>query len=168
MAIRALADLPSGLSVIIDANILIYAANNSSAECESFLQRCTREEIHGLITLEALAEACHRLMVDEAFSRRMIRRPSASDLRRNRKVIPQLPNYWIQLSTLLGLNLLFVPLDEQRFRRAQVMRERHNLMTNDSLILAAAETYGITSLATRDDDFEPVAWLTVYKPGDIP
>lgn len=41
-------------------------------------------------------------------------------------------------------------------------------MTNDSLILAAADTYGITSLATRDDDFDDVAWLTVYKPGDIP
>ena len=88
MAIRALGDLPSDSSVVIDANILIYACNNSSPECEIFLQRCTREEIHGLITLEALTEACHRLMIDEAFSKEMIRRPLASELRRKREVIP--------------------------------------------------------------------------------
>jgi len=53
-------------------------------------------------------------------------------------------------------------------RRAQVMREHYGLLTNDSLILAAADLYGINCLATRDDDFDDVPWLTVYKPGDIP
>jgi predicted nucleic acid-binding protein len=48
------------------------------------------------------------------------------------------------------------------------MRERHGLLTNDSLLLAAADSYGITALATRDDDFDEVPWLIVYKPGDIP
>jgi predicted nucleic acid-binding protein len=48
------------------------------------------------------------------------------------------------------------------------MRQRHGLLTNDSLILAAADSYGIAALATGDEDFDDVPWLTVYKPEDIP
>ena len=65
------------------------------------------------------------------------------------------------------MNLILLDFDEPRFRRAQIMRERHGLLTNDSLILAAAESYGIANLATRDEDFDEVPWLTVFKPGDI-
>jgi predicted nucleic acid-binding protein len=35
------------------------------------------------------------------------------------------------------------------------------------LILAAMDEYGIGYLATRDDDFDHVSELTVYKPTDI-
>jgi predicted nucleic acid-binding protein len=47
------------------------------------------------------------------------------------------------------------------------MRSRHGLLTNDSLILAAMNEYGIGCLTTRDGDFDDVAQLTVYKPTDI-
>ena len=50
---------------------------------------------------------------------------------------------------------------------AQTMRSRHGLLTNDSLIVAAMDEYGIDSLASRDDDFDHVSGLTVYKPTDI-
>jgi predicted nucleic acid-binding protein len=47
------------------------------------------------------------------------------------------------------------------------MRSRYGVLTNDSLILAAMNEYGIGCLATRDRDFDHVAQLTVYKPTDI-
>ena len=40
-------------------------------------------------------------------------------------------------------------------------------LTNDSLIVAAREEFGIHSLATRNNDFDHVSDLTVYKPADI-
>jgi predicted nucleic acid-binding protein len=40
-------------------------------------------------------------------------------------------------------------------------------MTNDSLLLAAAEVFGIDSLATNDSDFDAVPWLEIYKPRDL-
>src|SRR5947208_8133031 len=44
---------------------------------------------------------------------------------------------------------------------------RHGLLTNDSLIVAAMEEFGIDSLATRDNDFDHISELIVYKPSDI-
>jgi predicted nucleic acid-binding protein len=41
-------------------------------------------------------------------------------------------------------------------------------MSTDSLILAAADLFGIPSLATNDSDFEAVPWLAIYKPTDVP
>ncbi len=106
-------------------------------------------------------------MLEEALAAGHIDRPSASRLRRWRRAVRALTTYWTLVARLLDANLLLLTLDEPRFRRAQVMRERYGLLTNDSLVLAAAESYGITNLATRDADFEVVPWLTVYKPEDI-
>ena len=41
-------------------------------------------------------------------------------------------------------------------------------MTNDSLVLAAADLFGIESLATNDADFDGIPWLTIYRPSDLP
>ncbi len=72
-----LPDLPVGSSVAIDTNIFVYAATGRSADCRSFLERLNRLEVRGLTTLEIMAETCHRLMLDEAFSNGSIsaRRP---------------------------------------------------------------------------------------------
>ena len=80
----------------------------------------------------------------------------------------RLSDYWAHISRFLSLNIVRLPLDEGRFRDAQPLRQAHGLLTNDSLLLAAAARYGISHLATNDADFERVPWLTVYKPGDIP
>ena len=60
-----------------------------------------------------------------------------------------------------------LPLDEFRFRRSQVMRQQDGLMTNDSLVLAAADVFGIAALATNDQDFDAVPWIDIYKPTDL-
>jgi predicted nucleic acid-binding protein len=83
-------------------------------------------------------------------------------------LVPQLATYWPSVVELLDMNLLLLDLDEARFRDAQTIREQHGLLTSDSLVLAAAQTYRITNLATRDEDFDEVPWLTVCRPGDIP
>jgi predicted nucleic acid-binding protein len=62
--------------------------------------------------------------------------------------------------------LLVVGLEEERISRSQEMRIRHALLTNDSVIVAAADEYGIRSLASNDEDFDDIPWLTVYKPDD--
>src|SRR5215469_10967600 len=92
-------------------------------------------------------------------------RGNSGSLRRQGKSIPNLIQYWRSVAKIFDMNLAIFDLDEARFRRAQVMQQRHGLLTNDSLILAAADSYGIAALATRDEDFDDVPWLTVYKPG---
>ena len=56
----------------------------------------------------------------------------------------------------------------KKFRRANPLRRQHGLLTNDSLLLAAAEVFGITSIATSDADFDVIPWLNVYRPTDLP
>jgi predicted nucleic acid-binding protein len=85
---------------------------------------------------------------------------------RKTAVVRQLSDYWIQTRSLAGIAVL--PLDEHRFQRAQSLREQFGLMTNDSLLVAAAEVFGIDSLATNDSDFDAVPWLNVYKPTHLP
>jgi predicted nucleic acid-binding protein len=48
------------------------------------------------------------------------------------------------------------------------MMVRPGLLTRDSLVLAAADQYGVGALATLDSDFDDIGWLTVYKPTDVP
>lgn len=165
--VKPLTELAAGSRVLIDANVFIYAANRTSNHCRNFLGRCAQEELHGVTTFEALSDVCHRLMLQDALAAGIIQRPTAPQLRRLRRLVPQHATYWPSVVELLDMNLLLLELDETRFH-AQTIRDQHGLLTNDSLILAAAQSYRITNLASRDDDFDEVPWLTVYKPEDIP
>jgi predicted nucleic acid-binding protein len=64
-----------------------------------------------------------------------------------------LTEYWAQTSAMFGLNILVLATDEARLQRGQTIRVRHGLLTNDSLIVAAMEEFGIHNLATRDNRF---------------
>jgi predicted nucleic acid-binding protein len=48
--------------------------------------------------------------------------------------------------------------------RSEALFSVHGLLTNDSITLAVMDSLGITDLATNDDDFNAVQWLTVWKP----
>jgi predicted nucleic acid-binding protein len=69
---------------------------------------------------------------------------------------------------IFELSLLIIPLDEARQHATQRIRTNYGLLTNDSLLVAAALSYGISCLASRDADFDRIAELTVYKPSDVP
>src|SRR5579862_769999 len=138
MPVQLLGQLPAGSPVVVDANIFVYAANATSNECAELLARCARRDVRGVTTFEALARVNHRLMLEDALSVGVIQRGNASNLRRLCKSIPNLRGYWPSVEKIFSMNLMILGLDELRFRRAQAMRERHGLLTNDSLILAAA------------------------------
>jgi predicted nucleic acid-binding protein len=129
------------------------------------LFRCAREEVYGVTTIEAINEDSS--INAEALATGVIRRARAQDLRGKTEGIRQLRQYWAHVDKIFNLNILILKPDEHRLHRAHAMRSRHGLLTNDSLILAAMNEYGIICLATRDDDFDDVAQLTVYKPTDI-
>ncbi len=79
-----------------------------------------------------------------------------------------LTDYWRNTERLLALNLLFVPANEAILRGAHAERQAAGLLTNDSMIVAAMRVYGISQLATRDNQFDSVRDMTVFSPSDIP
>jgi predicted nucleic acid-binding protein len=166
MAVAPLESIPSGADVLLDANILIYALLESSPQCRRLLNRCSSEDLCGITTVEIVNEVCHRLMLAEALHSGVITAGQAKLLRAKRAAISALSDYWVKTVQIFRLELLVIGLEEERIRRAHEMRTRYALLTNDSLILTAAEEYGIASLASNDSDFDDIPWLSVYKPMD--
>jgi len=167
MAVDSLSNLPNGTDVLLDANVFIYAFGGQSEQCQYLLTRCAHEEVYGITTLEVINEVTHRMMLAEAVATGVVTRESARDLRGRFEAIKGLTQYWAQTARIFSLNILILEPDEPRLHRAQTMRALHGLLTNDSLMLAAMDEYGIACLASRDDDFDHVPGLTVYKPTDL-
>lgn len=167
MPAELIENLPAGTHVFIDANIFIYAFLGHSNQCRDLLGRCATEQVLGITTLEVVNEVTHRMMLAEALGTGVIKRDSVRDLQGKWREIAKLTEYWAQTSAIFGLNILVLPSDEGRLHRAQTIRARHGLLTNDSLIVAAMEELGIHSLAPRDNDFDHISDLTVYTPIDI-
>ena len=78
-----------------------------------------------------------------------------------------LTRYWELSESIFHLNLLIVSLNEARGRQASRIRLEHGLLTIDSMLIAAARGYVISSIASHDSDFERITDLAVYKPTDI-
>ena len=167
MPILPLASVPAGSDVLIDANILIYGLLRSSPQCVTFLQRCNAEDLYGYTTVEVVNEVCHRLMVYEAAAKGLISKPNASALRAAGARMTQLTDYWSQTERIVAGNFLIMPLDEVRVVGAARLRRQFPLLTNDSLLLAAADQFGIPTFATNDADIAAVPWLQIYRPDDV-
>ena len=169
VAVRDLLELADGSNVLVDANVFINALNGTSPQCIRLLDRCVREKVSGLTTIETVNEACHRLMLLEAVGTGVISRHSASLLKRKPEAVKKLRRYWELTRTIFDdLNLAIIPLDEPRVRRADEIRTRYGLLTNDSMLIAAAREYEIDCIASHDSDFDDIDGITVYKPRDIP
>jgi predicted nucleic acid-binding protein len=122
MPARPLPSVPPGDEILLDANVLVYAISGSSAECTSFVGRCASGDVRAFVTLDVLADICHKLMIVEAHRRGLIQRANASSLQGKTAVVQQLSDYWSQVQSLPGIAVL--PLDEFRFVRAQPLRRQ--------------------------------------------
>ena len=165
---RALSELADGTTLLLDANIFIYGFCGESRQCEQLIERCRNEELLGVTTSEVVGEVCHRLMIREALEIEMIARPAVGALKSRPEAVKSLQKYWELTARILRSNLLLLCSGEERHHRAQMVRGEYGLLTNDSLLVAAALEYGIRSVASRDTDFDRIGELTVYRPTDIP
>ena len=167
MSVERIENLPAGTRLFLDANIFVYAFLGHSNECQGLLGRCATEQVLGITTLDVVNEVTHRMMLAEGVGKGVIKRERVRDLRGKWREVAKLTEYWTQTSAIFGLNILVLTTDEARLHVAQTIRVRHGLLTNDSLIAAAMEEFGIDSQATRDNDFDHISELIVYKPADI-
>lgn len=167
-AVKPLTQVPPDSNIFIDANIFVYALSGTSAQSKHFLERCSREEVTGITLFEIVNEATHRFMLAEAKSKGLIRVESARELRSKFRVIPSLIDYWTETQRILALNLLFLATEETIVRSANVERSTSCLLTNDSMIVSCMRHYGVSCIATSDNDFKRVEGVEVYRPDDLP
>lgn len=158
---------PAGATLLVDANILLYAAHGVSEEAGRFLLRCASGEVRGVITSVALAEFCHRRMLMEAAAAGLIGSNPARALARKPALVRKLSHYAEDVRDLADGGLAFEPVLREDFTIAVELQQRFALLTNDSLNLAVARRLAIPNLATADSQFDPVTGLTVFKPSDL-
>lgn len=161
---QPLFQVPDHSKIFIDANILVYATTEQSAECKALLERCSREEIAGICSYSVIIEATHRLMISEARQKGLLPRAGggpAKFLRENPDIVKSLRDYWTDSQRIFSLNLLFLEVEEPILRQAQMERQNAGLLTNDSVIVSCMRNYGISLLATNDVDFSRVGGIQV-------
>lgn len=153
--------------MFVDSNVFIYGLTDKSAQCKTFLERCSREEVTGITVFETVNDSTHQFMKAEAVQKGHCAGQPMRYLSQHPEVVRQLTDYWANTQRLLALNLLFVPVELNIVTKAQPERANAGLLTNDSIIVAAMKEYGVSQLATNDRQFDAVAGITVFSPTDI-
>ena len=66
-------------------------------------------------------------------------------------------------SEIIRKNLAVVPINEEIIDICEKIIEKYKLLPNDALIAATCKYYGISKIATFDEDFQKVDFLKVVK-----
>lgn len=160
-------DIPSGSTILIDANVLIYARRGMSGQCRRLLERCASREISGVLSAIVVAEFCHRRMMQEAQSRGLAGSNPARALAQDPALVRQLTGYAQETEDLLAGDFTVLGIEPADFAQALDWQRIHGLLTNDSLHLAAGLRAGVTSLATNDPQFDAMPGVKVFKAEDV-
>ncbi len=163
-----LLEIPKGEVVLLDADIVIYAVMNSSAQCRELLRRCAAAEAQGIIASQQLAEVIHRLMLVEARENGWITAPNpARHLAGQQERIRRLTRYEEAVKGFMATGVKLEPVLREDFLQALSIQRQVGLMTNDALMAAVADRLRIVAVASADRALKSVARLTVYEPGDL-
>lgn len=163
-----LTEISNADRVLLDSNILIYAASGDSRECVDLFERCRSGTVQGYITTVTVAECCHRWMMLEAVRNGFIPGSNpARALASKPAVVKNLTDYATRVLGLIGGTLQVRAVESVDFIAALHLQRQWGMLTNDSLQLAVAERLGIKSIATADASFDSAQGLIVYKPSDL-
>lgn len=160
-------DLPSGASLFVDANLLVYFFASDPVlgpACARLVTRIQNQELQAYTSTHVLCEAAHHLMTLEAATqfhwktkvvRRLKEQPAkVRQLNQFRRAIEQVPQLGIQVLTVAPTLV----------DAGTIVSQQTGLLTNDALIVAVMQEHGLIILASNDADFDRVPGITRYAP----
>lgn len=157
-----------GDSIIIDANIIIYAIQKESEQCKNLLLKCAEEEINGILPVHILAEVMHILMISEARDNGWITGSNpAKQLSEKPDRVRQLLRYENLMKDLMSINLNIISLKQEDFLTTMRIQREFGLLTNDALLVAVSERLRVQGIASADKRFGLVSGKILYSPDDI-
>ena len=161
-------DVPTGATLYLDANVIVYAFIGISSDCSRLIQRCKGEDLVGVVCTHTLGEVYHKTMIAEAMKRTGRPAVTVRQLREESDLVRSLTAYSEYVENLiLRSNLTIVPLTAGHLLGSRSVRERYGLLTNDSITVQVMREFRISSIATNDSDFEGVEGIRVFKPSDV-
>lgn len=166
---RPLRDIPAGATVMLDANVLVYALTPQSqfhASCVELLERGARSTLSLFTSVSVTADVLHRAMVLELLAQGQAQRSAEAValLKQRPDLVQQLTRYRTILRDLRMARVDILPLTYRDLHASRTFCEQHGLMLNDSLIAAVMRREGITYIATNSPDFGRAPGLAVRVP----
>jgi predicted nucleic acid-binding protein len=167
-----LLDLPAGVRVFIDANVLAYhfatAPSELQASVRNFLASIRPQRIQVFTSPMVVLEVVHRALVVEA--RREHNLATSFDAVNYLKQHPEavkaiqarLPNIASDLFNRFSIRIEAVTY--QHVHASRRIRLQHGLMASDSVIVAMMHDLKLPHLVTNDQDFARVPGITVWLP----
>ena len=158
----------AGTTVLIDSTIFVYHFTAASEDCRAFLARCESGRIEGITSAAVIAEVTHRLMTVEAVMRGLVTPGNvARKLAEKPEIVRMLSQYERDAEAIALMGVRIVTLDLPALLRGGELRAAHGLMTNDSLVAAAALDEAGGRLASADTAFDIVPGLELHSPRDL-
>lgn len=161
-------DLPPGVSLFLDANVLVYhftAHPQFGPACSDLLERIDRQEIGGYTSSHLLAEMTHRLMTIEASQTfGWPFQGIAYRLQTHPDEVRQLTLFQQAVDAVLASDVQVLPNTAGLTSAAAAVSRQTGLWTNDALAIALMQANGLGHLASNDADFDRVSAITRYAP----
>ncbi len=161
-------DIPEGVSVFVDANVLVYYFSSHSLlgpACKQLVQRVARQELLVLTSADVLSNMAHRLMTVEAMARfGWLMAAIAQRLRRQPAEIQKLTGFRQAVEEVPRLGVQVLPVTAALVTMAAGLSQQFGLLSGDALVLAVMRERNLTHLASHDADFDRVPGLTRYAP----
>ena len=165
MGIRPLRDAPDGVSILVDTNILIYHLLEDElygATCRDFLKRVETRSVAAFTSPVVASETLFIYLRSWIVKNKKITpKRVLRYLKRHRSVVQEVD--FDKPVTLLALMRL-LPLNKNVMQTSYALMNRYQLLPADSIDAALIRRHHLAALASRDDDFDHVESLDVYKP----
>ena len=162
------ADIPSGASVFVDANVFVYnfaPDPQYGPPCRELLERIELGDLIGWCSTRELSDVAHRLMTLEACQTLGWRYAGIGQrLRTHRDEITRLTRFRQALDEIVAFGVHVLPVTQPDVLRAGDLSRQHGLLSGDALIVALMQANTLTTLASNDTDFDRVPSLSRYGP----
>lgn len=167
---KTLNQIPANVSLLLDANIVIYALFPQVSQhesCQKLLERGARGELQLHLAVNTAADVIHRAMVLELLAQGSFQKSAdaVTYLKKNPQAVQNLTRYKTILRDLKPAQINILPLTYRDLHNSRLFRDEYGLMVNDSIMVAVMKRERIQHLATNDADFERVPGITVCTPG---
>jgi predicted nucleic acid-binding protein len=165
MAIRPLRDVPVGSSIFVDTNILVYHLLEDElygTNCRDFLKRVETGSLVAFSSPIVVSETLFIYLRAWVIQNKKIAPKRALRYLKRHRAVLQEVDFHKPLALLALLRVL--PVNKDVMQNYYGLMTRYQLLPADSIEASLIQRHRLPALATRDDDFDHVDGLDVYKP----
>jgi predicted nucleic acid-binding protein len=165
MAIRPLREVSDGSSIFVDTNILVYHLLEDElygASCRDFLKRVETRAVIAFTSPIVVSETLFIYLRTWIIKNKKIAPKRVLRYLKRHPAVVEEVDFHKPLALLALLRVL--PVNKAILQTSYALMTRHHLLPADAIDAALIQRHKLPALATRDDDFDHIQSLDLYKP----